>query len=300
MEHSFKRRRVSGRAGGPVGIHHRFAPESPFLSEGDDPELSSTRSFRASHSPRSYNENILRSSKDHPREESRLSHLHSRNLIPGHVNERIQSPAQTVVASVIQVVVNNGAGSEVTQLLVPVSSKLVSVQGFAPITLGKGPSPSARASPKNTNNAQPTATNPARHNSQPAVKTAIAASRTENPSKSQPTQSGGYGGLSNSGPGSKSQVVLSSPPSTPLPSTPVSAAPSSSTGSYFSSAAPGSSSLGNAALSTSGGDSTATNGAQSSSATQTLKSANHPVLSTRNSTSVMTCEFYSDLLTSYC
>ena len=302
MEHSFKRRKVSGRSGGPAGIH-RLIRDRPDTSNREHSHLHNSGSTGPPYAPRRFSTSIVRSSKDLAAEGSKRSPLHPRNLIPAEVSESVKPPAKTVVASVIQVVVDNGAGSEVTQLLVPVSSKVVSVQGFAPITLGGAPAaaseaPSGAASPQNSRNHQPPATHSTEPNSYPnsypVRTTAVTPSRTDNPSASQSTAGGASASsnpLSISVPGSESQVVLSSPPSTPLPSSAASTTPSSSTGSYFSSSASSPSTPSPLDSSKSASSVSASSTAQTSTAAQTSNAHNIPATPISNVTSSITCKF---------
>jgi len=306
MEHSFKRRRVSWRAGGSAGIH-RFMRDGPVTSDKQPSELFGpgfkSQPSGAPHSPKQFSETVTRSRKDSTVEEGKLSHLHPRNLVPAKVKEAVQAPSQTVVASVVQVVVNDGAGSKVTELLVPVSSKVVSVQGFAPITLGRATAaasavPSVAASPRNPHEQHSSPTPVAAPKSYATETAGNAASRTESPPRSQPTGSAYGNPLSISVSGSNSQVVLSSPPSTPLPSSPASTTTSSSTASYFSSSPSASSAPASSASSTSNPGAASTSSSSTVSWTaatepaQTSNVQSSPAPSQSNSNSTTTCEFF--------
>lgn len=294
MEHSFKRRRLSWKLAGSAGIH-RFIRDVPVT--GDKESIRGPASSGVSPSPRLFSEDNSHASKKLAVEENSLSSLHPRNLVPSNVEETVKPPSKTVVASVVQVVVNDGSGSEVTQLLVPASSKVVSVQGFAPITLGKAPPAASEAplaaSARNSYHQQPSATQGAAPNAISTDTTALASPSAASSPNSQPTSGGVYGNpnsLSINVPGS-SQVVLSSPPSTPLPSSPASTSSSSAPGSYFSSSAPGSSAQSSSASNAPAPSASASNTAQPSPASQISNSPTVSAPSISNSTSAISCEF---------
>ena len=288
MERSLKRARVSPKTGGSHGVH-RYINNGPLSKDSSDfpqPGLKS-RSFSKPHSLSLFSENIGRSTKAISPGHRKLSDLHPRNLIPTKVKgaaEAVQSPSSTVVASVIQVVVNNPAGDLVTQALVPVASKIISVQGFAPITLGKGPAtasaiPSAASISKQaSHHQQPSPTDATGQDSYGPRTTAAGTRRPLQSQSPERSASANPSHLSINVPGSKSQVLLSSPPSTPLPSTPASTLSSSpSTDSYFSTSAPTATSATNSAL-------------NAAPATQTSNAHNMPAPPKSNSTLTTTCE----------
>lgn len=231
MEHSHKRRRLSPRAGRPYHFHSdEMLPVDGERAESIRPRLQS-RSYGSSTPPKFFADDVPHLRKRSTSSNVKLSALHPRNFIATQVEDSVKAPQKTVVSSVIQVVVNDGTGTEVTELLVPVKTKVISVPGFAPITLANNPAPTALP---NSGGYQNSVTAHAAASSRAAQ--TVQASRT--PSSAAPNSSPvSSNPMSISVAGSQSQSVLSSPPSTPSPSTPSPSSSSSSTGSYFSSSA---------------------------------------------------------------
>ena len=234
MEHSFKRRRLSVQSGRLTKAYHSHGDvmlsNKDKGSESARPILKKSQPYGSLASLDFFADHLPRSPKKSTSNKTKLSALHPRNFVATNVAGSVQSPTKTVVSSVVQVLVNDGSGAEVTELLVPVKTKVISLAGFAPITLGNNPQPNA--SSPSTLYETASSTNPAASSN--AAQTAqVQASRTpsntassSSPASSSPTSIGGAE--------SQSQVILSSPPSTPLPSSPSSSS-LSSTGSYFSS-----------------------------------------------------------------
>ena len=277
MEHSFKRRRLSAQSGHLTKVYHSHS--DVVVSKEDKrsdstPPILKPQPYGSVASPDFFAAHLPRSPRKSTSNKTKLSALHPRNFIATNVAGSVQSPAKTVVSSVVQVLVNDGNGAEVTELLVPVKSKVISLAGFAPITLTSNPQPNP-SSPSTLAYQSSSSTNPAA-SSKAAQTVQIQASRTPSntasssfPASSSPT--------SINIPESQSQAVLSSPPSTPLPSSPSSSSPSS-TGSYFSS---------------SSASASASNSPKSPTAPQTTNGQLSPGSSIGNSTA--TSEFSSYL-----
>lgn len=250
MEHSFKRRRLSPKTGWSTKSYHNHSNEMiPEEDEGSDaarPRLNS-RSYGSLTSPKLFADHVHHPPRRSTLKDSKLSALHPRNFVATGVASSVQPPAKSVISSVIQVVVDDGEGVKVTELLVPVKTKVISLPGFAPITLGNRPEPTASSSsvPGYQN---PSPTRPAA--SSQAVQT-VQASRTPSNAASSSSATS-PSSMSISVAESQSQAVLSSPPSTPLPSTPSSSSPTS-TGSYFSSSSVSNSLQSSVAAQTTGG-----------------------------------------------
>ncbi|KAL8796894.1 MAG: hypothetical protein Q9195_000977 [Heterodermia aff. obscurata] len=240
MEHSFKRRRLSAHRGRLTKAYHSHSG-AMLSNEGkaSDPAgpILHSQPYASSAGPDLVADHLPRSLKKPTSDKAKLSALHPRNFVATSVASSVQPPTKTVISSVVQVLVDDGKGAEVTELLVPVKSKVISLLGFAPITLANNAQ--SNPSPLSTLVYQsPSSTNPAA-SSKAAQTVQVQASRTPSntASSSSPASSSS---TSISVAESQSQAVLSSPPSTPLPSSPSSSSPSS-TGSYFS-ASPASSS----------------------------------------------------------
>ena len=275
MEHSFKRRRLSARSERLTRAYHSH---SDVLVSNEDRASDSARpilkpQLYASVASPDFAGHLPRSPRKSTSNKTKLSALHPRNFVATNVAGSVQSPAKTVVSSVVQVLVNDGTGAEVTELLVPVKTKIISLAGFAPITLANSPQPNP-SSPSTLAYQSSSSTNPAA-TSKAAQTVQVQASRT--PSN---TASGSSPASSSPTPisvaESQSQAVLSSPPSTPLPSSPSSSS-SSSTGSYFSSSSPSAS---------------ASNSPQSPTAPQTTNGQLSPSFSTGNSTATSEYLFF--------
>lgn len=265
MEHSFKRRRLSLKAGRSTNSYHSHSDD--MVPEGDEGS-DAARSRLNSRSYGSFADHVHHTPRRSTLKDIKLAALHPRNFVATGVASSVQPPAKTVISSVIQVVVDDGEGAQVTELLVPVKTKVISLPGFAPITLGNRPEPTASSSSV-PGYQSPSPTRPAA--SSQAAQT-IQASRT--PSNAASSSSTNLSLMPISVAESQSQAVLSSPPSTPLPSTPSSSSPTS-TGSYFSS-------------------SSVSNSLQSSVAAQATGAQLSPGLGSGNSTTSMSFPSASD------
>ena len=277
MEHSFKRRRLSAQSGRSTKAYHSH---SDVLVSNENKGSDSARPILK---PQRYGSvasedffagPLPRSPRKSTSNKTNFSALHPRNFVANKVAGSVQSPAKTVVSSVVQVLVNDGTGAEVTELLVPVKTKVISLAGFAPITLANNPQPNP-SSPSTLAYQNPSSTNPAA-SSKAAQTVQVQASRTPSntASSSSPASSSS---TSISVAESQSQAVLSSPPSTPLPSSPSSSSPSS-TGSYFSS---------------SSASASASNSPQSPTSPQTTNGQLSQGFSIGNSTATSEYFFYS-------
>lgn len=178
--------------------------------------------------------------------EGRREHIRPRHLVPRHALEVVQ-PVATTVASVIRVIIDNPAGSTIGDVLVPAESSVFSFQGSGPITLGAGPKPSSSPVHPPVTHDFVTESNTATSNFQEVKPTPQPVPRpSEQPSASGSASMSSVASqnlLTINVPGSSSQALLSSPPSTPPPSSPSSSSlspatmptgSSGSTGSYFS------------------------------------------------------------------
>ena len=236
MEPSTKRRRLSPGSGGTTKAYH-FHGDEMVLDEDEGPEparrILKSRLYGSSSSPKLFADHVPPSPRGSSSRDGKLSALHPRNFVPTRAAGAVQSPAKTVIASVVQVVVNDGNGAEVTELLVPVKTSVIFLEGFAPITLGNNPRPTL-SSPNTQGYQNPSPTRPAAASSNAAQTIQVQASRTPSNAASSGSQASSNS-LSISVAGAQSQAVLSSPPSTPLPSTPSPSPSPGSTGSYFSS-----------------------------------------------------------------
>ena len=267
MESSFKKRRLSPRNGSSVKACH-FRGDDMSLDDNEAiaparPMLKS-RSHRSSTSPKLFPDHVPHLPKGS--KHGKLSALHPRNVVPTHAVDAVQSPAQTVISSVVQVVVNNADGSKVTELLVPVETSVISLEGFAPITLGSKSNHTPSANTAGSQDASPTRPVPSPSNAAQTIQ--VQASSTPSNVATSNVQASSSP-MSISIADAQSQAVLSSPPATPLPSSPSPSSSSSSTGSYFSSTVL---------------EASASSLAQSSAATQTPKGSLSPASGSGNST----------------
>ena len=235
MESSFKKRRLSPRNGSSAKAYH-FRGDDMSLDDNEAKAparpLLKSRSHRSSSSPKIFADHVPHSLKGS--KHGKLSALHPRNVVPTHAIDAVQSPSQTVIASVVQVVVNNADGSQVTELLVPVETSVISLEGFTPITLGSKSNPDP--SPDTAGHHDAALTRPAPSPSSAAQTIQVQASSTPSNVDTSNTQASSSS-LSISVADAQSQAVLSSPPSTPMPSSPSPSPSPSSTGSYFPSTA---------------------------------------------------------------
>lgn len=184
--------------------------------------------------------------------------LHPRNLTQ---RQRLVSPTSTAIVSVVQV--NNLSGDPVvTNLPVPSVSSIVSLPGFAPLTLSNKPAiPSSSPVLSFTRAASSVATSQSTQTlaaysravpySTPSASSTKSVSSSPSASASQATKSQDYAATSvTSGTAAtstpmtlnlqrlSSQEILSPAPSSPLPPSPASSqSPSSESGSFFPSSA---------------------------------------------------------------
>lgn len=275
MEHSFKRRRLSAQSGRLTKAYHSHG-DVMVSNEDKGPDsarpILKSQPYRSLASPDFFADHLPRSPKKSTSDKAKLSALHPRNFVATSVAGSVQSPAKTVVSSVVQVLVNDGTGGEVTELLVPIKTKVISLAGYAPITLANNPQPNA-SSPSTLASETPSSTNPAA-SSKAAQTIQVQASSTPSNTASS-SSSASSSPTSISGAESQSQAVLSSPPSTPLPSSPSSSP--GSTGSYFSS---------------SSASASASNSPQSPTAPQTTNGQLSPGFSIGNSTTTSEYSLY--------
>lgn len=250
MEHSFKRRRLSLKAGRSTNSYHNHSDDMvPEGEEGSDTARSrlNSRSYGSLTSPKLFPDHVHHTPRRSTLKDIKLAALHPRNFVATGVASSVQPPAKTVISSVIQVVVDDGEGAQVTELLVPVKTKVISLPGFAPITLGNRPESTASSS------SVPGYQNPSPTSPAPSSQAAQTVQASRTPSNAASSSSATSSSLmSISVTDSQSQAVLSSPPSTPLPSTPSSSSPTS-TESYFSSSSVSNSLQSSVAAQTTGG-----------------------------------------------
>ena len=250
MEPPSKRRRLLHRAA-LRQAHGRSAdaqePETNIAPFNQD-----KRHGREAHLPQAGPHRILDDLKQPDSLKGKIQKVHPRQLAPSSVSQ-VAHPMTTAVESVVRVIIDNPSGTAVGDVLVPAQSSVFTFDGYGSVTL-----PSNTGSP--TSPPQP----PARFES-------ASASTTPGPPQSevpQPTQqptpmvtdqssshpsgasttnvSTSTNSQANQSPmtinvaGSSSQVVLASPPATPVPSSPsssilsTSASSTGSTTSYFS------------------------------------------------------------------
>lgn len=194
---------------------------------------------------------VLNDLKQPEASEDEIQKIHPRQINPNPVSA-VTQPIATAVESVVRVIIDNPSGSSIGDVLVPAQSSVFTFDGFGPVTL-----PHNAGSP--TSSTQP----PARFASQSAYITpgpqsqapqstqqSAPTSADQSPSRPSEAPPASVSALTNSPtsqspmtisvPGSSSQVVLSSPPTTPVPSSPstslssTSATNTGSTTSYFS------------------------------------------------------------------
>ena len=227
MERPSKRRRLYQREGlrkahgsfpdlqEPETNIARFIKDNPF---GDKASLLQTNSHGAS--------NDLKQTKS---VEHKMQMVHPRQMIPNPVSQVAQS-VTTAVESVVRVIIDNPSGTAIGDVLVPAQSSVFAFDGYGSVTLPSStgssttaPQPPTRfespssaitpgsqsQAPQSTQQLAPTSTDQsaARPSGTPPANVSVS-------TNSQASQSP----MTINVPGSSSQVVLSSPPTTPVPS----------------------------------------------------------------------------------
>ena len=251
MEQPFKRRRVSRRGEQRIGESN---PEDDLWLQWKNHDLVKEKSLGSSggfdgpNYPLNGSKATRRASIPGNDGDFRL---HPRNLIHRRNSD---SPTNTAVVSLIQVVVHSGDATP-TNVFVPAESSVFSLPGFGPVTL-KNPAPSASPAPSPA----PSVLNPgiSASNQQAPQSTQSASFSQAVPSSQlsvppsqaiQPHEYAASSAASSAAPtrstsmtinlqGISSQQVISPSPSSPLPPSPASSESSGSiTGSFFPSSA---------------------------------------------------------------
>ncbi len=183
--------------------------------------------------------------------EDEIQKIHPRQIIPNPVST-VTQPITTAVESVVRVIIDNPSGTAIGDVLVPAQSSVFTFDGYGSVTLPPNagsptspPQPPARfasqsayttpgpqsQAPQSTQQSAPTSADQSSSRPSEAPPASVSTS-TNSPASQSP--------MTISVPGSSSQVVLSSPPTTPVPLSPstslssTSATNTGSTTSYFS------------------------------------------------------------------